>query len=785
MNRRLLALGLLFALTLSLCACASPETGFVLNGKKTAYSDSIAYATHAWGGVNITETDGEHSLKNQTAQLNFGRNTEGLESLISLQTGETILQNTVVTTLSDAVGSGAFATVTWGEETTVQGNYGVSHARTGSVCSPSSLSEAKPLKDFDLTAEDSQAVFSDLAYEVTAEKSENGLKITSLGKALSQFGARYLGLELGDSDHYYLSLTLRAENISGLECYFSTDTVPLTEETLLGTIDLSGVSGSEFVTLTAPIENNLWKGILQTLLFRLPKGEKGTVEVSRVTLLTLNDTVENDVFESLWTVYSDRIYFTQTLNQPEISFNFATTEIALPSAKCTDLQTQNGSVALTLIDGSVLGFVLFDQGKIRTETTDGVTKIFFDWNLKETKALTLRVYLNYTDSLNEFKEIAKQERNPLSEHRFRLREAVFQGYDPKGGMYRIAPSADTFEISLKKTDRPIYLYLESETDAAWCVYDKKGNQLPIFAGTTFPLYAKEGTVTVKLARQSITESVEMPSFFAKEGLIEQSRSQSIFHGLCAQNTTRYAAPDGSYEVSLTATRLKDGTHTIYDVEYRFLDEKSVSDGLQTLPLFSFETEYGFEEYYYLNSENETVTSLAGSESVIYLGSTPYLGLLSEGSADGFLIADGQMTMSGAPSTAHLCLRYEEIREGEPNKMILSFDLNDGTFIRGDILTARIIQAHEGTSNEQALKTLRDQGNFRLIQTEDKNTEAITGLGMEESVIVCIEGFDRYQFPEITADGAPFTPTQYQVYVDKNGYYGFAFAVKNGTELKMK
>ena len=150
MKSRLLALGLLCALTLSLCACASPEAGFVLNGKKTAYSDSIAYATQAWGGVNITETDGEHSLKNKTAQLNFGINTEGLESLISLQTGETILQNTVITTLIGP--DGATATVTGGAETTARGNYGVSHSRQGSLRSPSPLSAAKSLREFDLTS---------------------------------------------------------------------------------------------------------------------------------------------------------------------------------------------------------------------------------------------------------------------------------------------------------------------------------------------------------------------------------------------------------------------------------------------------------------------------------------------------------------------------------------------------------------------------------------------------------------------------------------------------------
>ncbi len=781
MKRRLPALGLLLALAFSLCACGKNQET-VLNGKKTKYSHTIAYATQAWGGVDITETEGEHSLKNQTAQLNFGQNSEGLESLVSLQTGETILQNTVITTLTRS--DGQFGTVTGGREETAQGNYGVSHFCTGGgVRSPQTLSNAAVLKEFDLTDKAQQNAFSVLKNDVTAEKTEQGLSITSPGKVRSQFGARYLGVELQSADHYYLSLTLRTEQISGLKCYFSTDSVPLTEDTLLGTLDLTGAKGSEFVTLIAPIDNLLWKGVLQTLLFRLPEGESGTVELSRIAILTLNDAVDEGVFDSLWTVYSDRIYFTQTLKPNEISYTALSTVFSIPSAKCTEVLSLDDAIAVKLIDGSVFGIVRPAGGTLRTETENGMTNILLDWDTS-TLSVTLRIYLNYTDSTEELEQIARQEREPLSEEQFVLDGCAYLGYDPKGGMYRISPSTDSFLIKLKKTDRPVYVYLESETNDAWCIYDKKGNQLPIFAGTTFPLYAKDGEITVTLKKQSTKESIQLPTFFAEEGLIEQSRSQSVFYGLYTQNTTCYAAPDGSYEVSLTATRLKDGKSTLYDVEYRFLTEKSVADGLSTLPLFSFETEYGFEEYYYLNSENQPVYSTAGSESVLYLGSTPYLGLLSDGSASGFLITDGQMTQKGTPETAHLSLRYEEIREGEPNKLILSFDLNDGEFIRGDVLTARIIQRDDGTETEATLKTLREQGNFRLIQTQDNTTKTVTALGMEETVIVCIEGYDRYQFPKITANGERFTP-EYQVYVDENGYYGFAFAVNNGTELEIK
>lgn len=782
MKSRLFALGLLIALTCSLCSCASPGNPLRFQGETTEYSQTIDYASQAWGGVEITEADGAHTLKNQRAQLQFGQDVQGLKSLISLQTGEVLLQNTVITTLKQS--DGTVSTVTGGKETTAQGNYGVSHSRTDeSLRSEGNAEEALLLKEFLLTETDGQNAFSALNNDVTAEKTETGLKITSLGKHRSQFGARFLGIDLGTADHYYLSITLKTTDVSGLKCYFSTDTVPMTEDTLLGTLDVSQAAGSEYVTLTAEIKNSLWNGTLQTLLFRLPEGETGHVELSRIALLTLNDPLIENAADTLWTVYSDRIYFTQTITANGVDYTEISTVISLPAAKCNQIEETDDAVAVMTVDGSVLGFVRpLSGGNLRWERDQSTVRIILDWEKGEEVSVTLPIYLNYTDDTDELNVFAKQERTPLSEEDFRLEGAELEGYDPKGGMYRLKRTAEEVSVSVKKLNRTVYLYLEPAEGTAWTVCDKKGTPLPVFAGTTFPLTAEKKTVTVTLRPHSASESVDLPDFFQDLGLEQLSRSDTAFHGLFSRNTEVYSAPDGSYTVTLTATRLKDGTATLYDVEYRFLSAKKVLDGLQTLPLFSFELNYGFEEYFYLDAENQPVSVPAGSEQISYLGSTPYLGLSGNGESAGWLITQGQMTQGGTPATAHLCLRYAEINEGEPNKMYLSFDVSNGEFVRGDTLTAQIIRTDK--SSEEELNTLRNQGNFQLIITKDQGEKTFTALGMEETVTVCLEGFSHYQFPKLTLNGEPFTP-EYQVYVDKNGYCAFAFAVENGGEIQVK
>ena len=211
-----------------------------------------------------------------------------------------------------------------------------------------------------------------------------------------------------------------------------------------------------------------------------------------------------------------------------------------------------------------------------------------------------------------------------------------------------------------------------------------------------------------------------------------------------------------------------------------LTKYQVADKMLEYSDLSVEYAYGF----YLNGENQTVTAPAGSEQVAYLGSMPYLCLSTDGETAGWLITSGRMTAGGTPSTAHLCLRYREVSEDDPNKMYLSFDQGETDFVPGDTLTAQVIRVETETVTEDALKILRNGGSFQLIQKAERNSEPFTVLGMEDSVILQIEGFDRYTFPKILANGEEFTP-EYHVYVDKNGYYGFAFAVPAGTEIEIK
>ena len=785
MKSRLLAVLLGSALLLSLCACtpaAEPLPG-ALKGKKTEYSKTVAYANGAWGGVEITESAQSHTLKNKTARLYFTGETAGLRTLTSLQTGETLLQSTVVTRVTD--GSGRVGELAGGKETVHQGNYGVSHYRTGSSLRfPGDPEEASLWKEFDLTEEKTRAGFYALKNELTMSGSEEGLYVSSEGGTRAQFGARYLGLPLDPADHYYLSVTLKSTGISSLKCFFSTENTPLTEGTLLGSLDLSGAAEEE-ITLTAEITNEFWEGTLQSLLFRLPEGETGSIALSRIAILTLEDPEEENAANTLWTVYSDRIYFSQTLNLTE-NHSAATTEIALNGALCGEITETEAFVAIRMIDGSVLGIVRPTEGAALSVSREEETvKLIFQWVLSQPDPrLTFRLYVNHTDSLAELTQIAEEERTPLTEENFKLEGASFEGYDPKGGMYRISASEREISVTLKDTDRTVYLYVEPSEGTAWKVCDKKNTRLPIFAGTTLPLCPEGKDLTVKLFPEEEPETIEMPGFFADSGLLEVSRSATVLNGLCSQNTAVYASPDGTYTVSLTATRLKDGTATLYDIQYAFRTKTLVSDLREGFPFFAFELDYGFDSYFYRNAEEASVTVPAGSEEFAYLGSMPFLGLASESEQAGWLITQSKMTAGGQDSTALLCLCYEEVSEDRPNRLLLSYDQEETEFLKGDTLTAQVIRVEKETVDEALLKDFREEGNFRLIQTEARESGTFTAMGMEDTVIIQIEGFDQYSFPELTANGEPFTP-EYHVYVDSSGYYGFAFAVPNGTEITIE
>ena len=778
MKPRFIASGILLALCLSLCACTASRKNTHLKGKKTEYTDTIACADEAWGGVQIVESDGTYTLKNQRAQLEFDKNTDDF-SLSSLQTGETILQSTVSTYLTAA--DGKIGQISGGNEGVYQGNYGVSHSRTdSSVRFPASPSDATVLKEFDLTENDAKTAFAALKHEASQNEDGTGLKITSKGALRSQFGARSLNLPLGTADRYYLSVTLKAKDISGLKCYFSTSDVPLTEDTSLGTLPLTEANGQEFITLTAEIKNDLWTGTLQTLLFRLPEGEAGSVEISRIAILQGNDPLTEQAADTHWTVYADRIYFAQSLKIDPADYTSATTVISLPKAKCREIISTDDAVALKLIDGSVFGVVRPVAGALSTEEADGEIRLILRWDLSQANpSLALRIYLNYTEDLADFHQIAEEERNPLTAEDFTPEGAELEGYDAKNGLYRLKPTGESVTLSVKKNDRTLYFYLPPTEDTGWSLLDQKGNRLPIFAGTVFPIRATEKPLTVRLVPETKTEAVEPPSFFADSGLLEQSRSYAVLNGLYAQSTTVYEAPDGDYSLSLTATRLQDGITTVYDVEYTFHTRTQVADLRRAFPLFSLDADFEFDEYFYLNGEDQTVTVPVGAEEFSYLGAMPYVGMNSDGKSVGWLISNGRMTADGIPSTALTCLRYEA-----PGKLYLSFDQDEITFGKGDTLTAQIIRRDGGSADEDTLKALRDGGNFRLIQTETNETKSFTVAGMEEKTVVQIEGFDRYTFPKITANGEAFTP-EYRVYVDQNGYYGFAFSVADGTKLELK
>ena len=781
-RRRLGAILLLLSLLFSLFACAAeePQTPLpFLNGRRTEYSPTIAYAEQARGGVEIGESQVGHVLKNKTAQLEFGAEEEGLRALTSLQTGEVLLKNTFITTLTAE--NGKTATVTGGTEQVEQGQYGIGHHRlNGDLLLPAAATEGTALKEYDLTGKSASA-FSALKNDVKTSADETGLTVTSPGKNRSQFGAKDLKLALEEHDHYYLSITLKSKGISGIKCLFATDGATLTENTVLGTLNLTDTE--EYVTLTAEITNRHWEGTLQTLLFRLPEGEEGTVTLSRIAILTADDTVDPGIADTLWTVYSDRIYFSQTMTFGQTKYTAAATVMTVNGALCKEVTETPNAVGLKMIDGTVLGLVRpTSGGTLRVERSGTEIRLIFDWDLTAaTPMLALRLYLNYTETTDELERFAQQERNPLTAEDFQLEGATFDRYDPRGGMYRLIRTGESVSVTVKGNDRTVYLHIPPAENTAWSLCDQKGTRLPVFAGATVPLCSDGKDLTVKLLPNASPAPLEDPTFFPDSGLTKLSETSTVLNGLCAQDTTVYSATDGTYTVTLTSTKLNGGNYTVYDIRYDFLARKQVADLLKAFPFFSFELTYGFDEYFYLNSENEPQSFTAGQEEISYLGSMPYVGLRGETEQAGWLITKCAMSAEGQESTALTALRYEEISQHHTNRLFLSFDAGEINFVRGDSLTAQVIRTENEKAEPAALEALRNSGNFNLIRTETAPAEPLTLTGMEETTILRIEGYEDYSFPSVKANGEPFTPP-YHVYVDENGYYGFAFSVPKGTQI---
>lgn len=775
-RKRIIALTLCLGMLISLAACTATAPS-ELSGRLTEYSETVAYAETARGSVALTETKKGHGLTNRIARLDFGPDRDGLAGLTSLQTEEVLLKNTFHTQLQTK--DGRTATVTGGTEQVEQGQYGISHRRVnGAVRLTAIPEEAEGLKSYDLTGQEGKD-FGILANGVSVTAEESGLTVVSEGGNRAQFGARFLDLDLEDHDHYYLSVTLKSKGISGLRCYFSTDGASLTEDTVLGTLKLSDTE--EEITLTAEIGNPHWNGILQTLLFRLPEGETGSVTLRRVAILTADDPRYENLSDTLWTVYSDRMYFSQVLTLDRDLFRSATTVITLDKAKCLGITEGEEAIGLRMIDGSLLGFVRPSRGAtLRVEQDEKEIRILAEWDLAEEELLlALPVYLDYHGTEESLNTFAKRERNPLSEEDFSLEGATFDRYDRRGGIYRLTRTGEEISVTLESNDRTVYVHVLPPQNTAWKLCDRDGNRLPVFAGVTFPLRCGSNTLTVRLQTEPAPKAAEIPAFFPESGLRLLSETSTGLNGLCTQQTSVFASADGSYTVTLTATKLTDGTCTIYDVQYDFFGRKQVPDLLTAFPFFSFELTYGFEEYEYLNSENLPATALAGSEKTAYLGSMPYVGLKGDTESAGWIVTKSAYTSEGKPATALQALRYEEVTEHSPNRLYLAFDGGEVTFVQGDTLTAQVIRV-EGADAE-SLSRLQKGGNLQLIQTAHRTDGTVTAAGMEDRVILQIEGYDDYRFPAMTVKGEPFTP-DYHVYVDGKGYYGFAFQVPVGTTV---
>lgn len=764
---RVAALFLASVQCLLLCSCRSSRSS-------DPYSETISYASRAQDRADLVCGDGNFLLKNRTAALLLPSDASDTLSLGSQQTGETLMKHTFSSYLTAPDCSSA--PLTGISATGSREVYSASLSQSLALRIPADPSAAQSAVSFSLTRERDRAALSALAYHISSEGTDSGLRFTSTASEYAQFGARDLSVVLPEADRWYLSLTLRVSGVQALECYFSTDSVPLTRSMLFAEVDLTSVGAEDFVTLTVPFSHRSWCGVLQTLLFRF-QGE-GTVELSELSVRALLDPVIEDCASRQWHFFGDRIYFSQQASLPEgLPYRDFVTEIRFDSNICVSVEETDSFAAVCLIDGTVFGAVRPAGGGVLSveRTSEGI--LFRLISPAEPGGEGFSLYLEYTEDFSTLASCADRERSPLSAEDLSLSGAAFLGYDSRTGVYRIAPEGDS--VSLSVPGGPFYFALEG--DSPWLFYDENEQLLPLASSSVFPSVFGNAPRRMILHRQAAVLEEDSLPFFGR-GFLETGHASTVLDGLCRQYVSSYLRSGTDCSVSVTATHLEGGSCTIYDLVYTFTRDSTVSDLSSFFPLFSFGLEYGFDRYFYLNGEDLPVSASAGEEDRIYLGSMPYLALLGDSEEQGWIISRSEMTVGGRSEAALLTLRYREADEEQQNRLELLYDRGETIFLRGDTLSLQLV-CFNGSDPSGTLPSLRSAGNFRQIQEADRSERIVRVSGLEDTVILRLGGFSDYTFPELYRDGERFFP-EYRVIAESNGTYSFAFSLPNGSELKI-
>lgn len=266
-------------------------------------------------------------------------------------------------------------------------------------------------------------------------------------------------------------------------------------------------------------------------------------------------------------------------------------------------------------------------------------------------------------------------------------------------------------------------------------------------------------------------------------------------------TMNFLAHNGDAKLSYRAIELPqtDENRNFVTIELEFLNDVTIENARERLRFMRFDTRFSlFQKFGYLaadGSDAEVAVSSLDSATTYPLGrDQPYMAfydiLPSEQQLAnvGLVITNSEITVGGKSTDVGFVVGFDP----SSNCGWFSLDADTLSFQAGDKIVLDFILMPYGKQINTAapLQKLRADACDMLFRTQasDNRAEFTLEKGVN-NVVLRAEGFTDYRLPTITCDGQPFELSSgkgyadgYQVYVNENGLYDFAFAIDAETYM---
>lgn len=362
---------------------------------------------------------------------------------------------------------------------------------------------------------------------------------------------------------------------------------------------------------------------------------------------------------------------------------------------------------------------------------------------------------------------------------------------------------------------------ETNCIAPYFVFGKDGWTLPDFRSNSAPMWSSQPqrTSTGKLYFLSYYTENKSPYYMSESQSAEILSSGPVY----ADIKMDYLSDDGNIDVTYRHTELPqtDENRTLYEIRMTVKNDLQIKNFDQNFTIFRFDSRYGNARYAkigYLNENNECVIEdvdqTRRKSRIVKLGTDhPYVSVFKPnfevpGSENtgavniAFIVNDYDITINGEKFTGNLVFRENCI--SAQTHVELSLDLGNVTLKAGDTINLDLILLPWGETKSKNDDNVRNVRNDTCISPynvavnvgeliEDTyipkvkakdNKAQFTFSGGANHGVVRVYGFTSYTLPDIQVktDGKweKFDVSGvngydgYQVYLDEDGTYSFAF-----------